>query len=404
MMRKTRRTAKRQNKKSIAKSEKNLLSEKQQEFWRSCNHRWNVKSGAVRSGKSYMDYYLIPKRIIEGKGKEGLNVILGNTRGTIKRNIIMPMQTMYGEKRISDIKSDNTCRMFGETVYCLGADKINMVDRLRGSSIKYCYGDEIVTWHPDVFEMLKSRLDKSYSRFDGACNPDSPQHWFHEFLQSGADIFLQNYTIDDNPFLDKEFVDNLKKEYAGTVLYDRYINGLWVASEGALFTTYPEYTDDETLLRDGIAHIDAAYGGEDYTAFTCGKRIGDKIYIYGRMWRKHVDLVMDTCIREAGRLMCAPIMTETNADKGYLAKEIIRRGYSAKTYNESMNKYLKISTFLRKWWSNIVFLDGTDKAYIAQIMAYNESAEHDDSPDSCANIARYFDKRGADDYVSPFGG
>ena len=383
---------------------KPILSPKQREFWRNCNHRWNIKSGAVRSGKSYMDYYLIPKRIRDGKGKEGLNVILGNTRGTIKRNIIMPMQTMYGEKRVSDIKSDNTCRMFGETVYCLGADKINMVDRLRGSSIKYCYGDEIVTWHPDVFEMLKSRLDKYYSRFDGACNPDSPQHWFYEFLQSDADIYLQNYTIDDNPYLDPAFVENLKKEYAGTILYDRYINGLWVASEGALFTTYPEYTDDATLLRDGIAHIDAAYGGEDYTAFTCAKRQGDRIYVYGRVWRKHVDLVLDTCIREATRLMCAPILTESNADKGYLAKEIIRRNYSARTYNEAMNKYLKISTFLRKWWSNIVFLDGTDKAYIAQIMSYNEAAEHDDCPDSLANIARYYDKRNTEDYISPFGG
>ena len=383
---------------------KPILSPKQREFWRECTHRWNVKSGAVRSGKSYMDYYLIPKRILDAKGKEGLNVILGNTRGTIKRNVIMPMQTMYGEKRVSDIKSDNTCRMFGETVYCLGADKINMVDRLRGSSIKYCYGDEIVTWHPDVFEMLKSRLDKYYSRFDGACNPDSPQHWFYEFLQSDADIYLQNYTIDDNPYLDPVFVENLKKEYAGTVLYDRYINGLWVASEGALFTTYPEYTDDVTLLRDGIAHIDAAYGGEDYTAFTCAKRQGDKIYVYGRVWRKHVDLVLDTCIREATRLMCAPILTESNADKGYLAKEIIRRNYSARTYNEAMNKYLKISTFLRKWWSNIVFLDGTDKSYISQIMSYNETAEHDDCPDSLANIARYYDKRSTEDYLSPFGG
>jgi hypothetical protein len=177
-----------------------------------------------------------------------------------------------------------------------------------------------------------------------------------------------------------------------------------VASEGALFTTYPEYTDDVTLLRDGIAHIDAAYGGEDYTAFTCAKRQGDKIYVYGRVWRKHVDLVLDTCIREASRLMCAPILAESNADKGYLAKEIIRRNYSARTYNEAMNKYLKISTFLRKWWSNIVFLDGTDKAYISQIMSYNEAAEHDDCPDSLANIARYYDKRNTEDYISPFGG
>ena len=382
-----------------------ILSSKQREYWvKSKGHRYGVKSGATRSGKTYMDYFLIPKRIYDRRGLDGLTVILGNTKGTLQRNIIIPMQKRFGLKRVSDIRSDNTATMFGEKVYCLGADKANMVDRIRGSSIKYCYGDEIVTWSKEVFDMLKSRLDQPYSQFDGACNPDSPQHWFYEFLQSDSDIYLQNYTLDDNPFLDPIVKENIKRDYAGTVLYDRYVRGLWVASEGALFTTYPEYTDDVTLLRDGIAHIDAAYGGEDYTAFTCAKRQGDKIFVYGRVWRKHVDLVLDTCIREATRLMCAPILTESNADKGYLAKEIIRRNYSSRTYNESMNKYLKISTFLRKWWSNIVFLDGTDKAYISQIMSYNEAAEHDDCPDSLANIARYYDKRNTEDYISPFGG
>lgn len=369
------------------------LSDKQRDFFRNCHHRWNIKTGATRSGKTYMDYYLIQRRVGEMRGKDGLNVILGNTRETIRRNILIPMQEIYGN-RVGSIRADNSCMMFGERVFCLGADNANHVDRLRGSSIKYCYGDEVVTWHPDVFDMLKSRLDKPYSVFDGTCNPDSPQHWFYEFLQSDADIYQQSYTIDDNPYLDPEFVANLKKEYAGTVLYDRYINGLWVAAEGALFTTYPSYTDDVTVFRDGIAHIDAAYGGEDNTAFTCGKRLGDTIYLYGRLWHKHVDTVIDTCIREAKWLLCAPINCESNADKGYLAKEINERGYSARSYNEYENKHLKISSFLRKWWGNIVFLDGTDKAYIAQILSYTEDAEHDDAPDSAACVCRYYDRRG----------
>lgn len=379
-------------------------SSKQIEFWHNCNHRWNIKTGATRSGKTYMDYFLIPRRLLAGDGKDGLNVILGNTRETVRRNIILPMQEMYGARRISNIHSDNSCMMFGQRVFILGADNANHVDRLRGSSIKYCYGDEVVTWHPDVFDMLKSRLDKPYSVFDGTCNPDSPQHWFYEFLQSDADIYQQAYTIDDNPYLDAEFVENLKREYAGTVLYDRYINGLWVAAEGALFTTYPKYTDDASLLRDGVAHIDAAYGGADYTAFTCGKRLGDSLYLYGRLWAKHVDLCMDTCISEAKRLLCAPIMMESNADKGYLAKEVQRRNYSARTYNEDMNKHLKISTFLRKWWGNVVFLEGTDKSYIAQILSYTQDAEHDDAPDSAACVARYYDRKSGQGYNSPFGG
>lgn len=178
-----------------------------------------------------------------------------------------------------------------------------------------------------------------------------------------------------------------------------------IAAEDALFADQPTFFSDPGILRDGVAHIDAAYDGEDYTAFTCGKRVGDKIYMYGKMWRKHVDTVMGFCISEAQRLMCAPIMCEKNADKGYLGREITRAGYQASLYTEKENKYVKISTFLRKWWKDIVWLDGTDPEYINQILSYTEDAEHDDAPDSAAVLCRYFDRRGTGKpYQSLYGG
>lgn len=165
-----------------------------------------------------------------------------------------------------------------------------------------------------------------------------------------------------------------------------------IAAENALFDTPPRWTRDAGLLRDGVAHIDAAYGGEDYTALTCGKRVGDTLYVYGRLWRTHVDTVMDAALTECGRLMCAPIYCETNGDKGYLGRELRRRGGLVRLYAEKMNKYAKISSFLRKWWKHIVFLEGTDKAYIDQIMDYTEDAEHDDAPDSAACVCRILDR------------
>jgi hypothetical protein len=165
-----------------------------------------------------------------------------------------------------------------------------------------------------------------------------------------------------------------------------------IAAENALFDIHPGHTDNPALLRDGIAHIDAAYGGEDYTALTCAKRRGDTLYLYGRLWRAHVDTVLDAALTECQRLQCAPVYCESNGDKGYLGKEIRNRGQEARIYAEYQNKYLKISTYLRKWWRNIVFLDGTDRAYIAQIMDYTEDAEHDDAPDSAAVACRLLDK------------
>lgn len=238
------------------------FSPMQEEYFRNATHRWNVKSGATRSGKTYMDYYLIPKRIRAVAGKSGLVVLLGNTKGTLQRNIIDPLQLIWGERLVSSIRSDNTAVLFGEKCYCLGADKINQVDRLRGSSIKYCYGDEVVTWHEDVFSMLKSRLDREYSIFDGTCNPEGADHWFKEFLDSNADIYCQNYTIYDNPFNPPEFVRNLEKEYDGTVYFDRYIKGLWVNAEGLVYPMWNGQLvlEDYTPSGWGEWYISGDYG------------------------------------------------------------------------------------------------------------------------------------------------
>lgn len=251
------------------------FSIKQKEYFAHANRRWNVKAGATRSGKTYMDYFLIPKRIRAAAGPDGLTVLLGNTKGTLTRNIIEPLRNIWGGDLVSGISSDNTAQLFGEKVYCLGADKITAVDRLRGSSIKYCYGDEVVTWHEDVFSMLKSRLDKPYSKFDGTCNPEGKNHWFKKFLDSDADIFLQNYTIDDNPFLDPGIVANLKDEYKGTVYYDRYIKGLWVNAEGLIYRAFCD--DPERFVIDDINGPDLAFasvgvdfgGGKSAHAFNC---------------------------------------------------------------------------------------------------------------------------------------
>lgn len=166
-----------------------------------------------------------------------------------------------------------------------------------------------------------------------------------------------------------------------------------IASEDALFATPPRFQPDAALLRDGIAHIDAAYGGEDFTALTCGRRVGGTLYLYGRLWHGHVDACLDAIMAECERVLCVPVYCETNGDKGYLARELRRRGMATRPYQENQNKYLKISTFLRKWWGNIVFLDGTDKDYIAQIMDYTDHAEHDDAPDSAACVCRILDRR-----------
>ena len=157
------------------------LTKLQKEYLLSCNHRWNVKTGATGSGKSWIDYaVVIPKRILACRG-QGAIVMLGNTRGTLSRNILDPMREIWGESLVSGIHSDSTAILFGRRVHVLGADNKKHVARIQGMTIEYAYGDEITTWSEEVFQMLKSRLRCEHSYFDGTCNPDSPMHWFKTF-------------------------------------------------------------------------------------------------------------------------------------------------------------------------------------------------------------------------------
>lgn len=232
------------------------LTNKQQEYLNNCKRRWNVKTGATGSGKSYVDIAVtIPKRILAAKG-EGLIVLLGNTKGTLERNILSPMRDLY-PGLVGNISSDNTVQLFGKKAYALGADNKKHVARIQGATFEYCYGDEVTTWNEEVFQMLKSRLRCEHSHFDGTCNPDNPRHWFKGFLESDADVYQQSYQIEDG-VLPENVVAELKKEYAGTVYYNRYILGEWAAAEGVI---YRAFADDPERFIIEPATVDFSQAG-----------------------------------------------------------------------------------------------------------------------------------------------
>ena len=257
--------------------------------------------------------------------------------------------------------------------------------------------DDIVNTDDRVSKAERERIIRVYDELQNIRNPggriiNTGTPWHPEDAISQRMPNVQRFDCYTTGLLTPEKIEQLRQSMEPSLFAANY-ELQHIASGNALFSTRPPMTADEALIHNGIAHIDAAYGGEDYTAFTCGKRDGDTIYLYGKMWQKHVDTVLDAILTDCDRLMCQPIHVENNADKGYLFRELRRRGYSSHVYPEKMNKYYKISTFLRKWWGNVVFLDGTDPAYINMIMDYNEEAAHDDAPDSAACICRALDRR-----------
>lgn len=182
-----------------------------------------------------------------------------------------------------------------------------------------------------------------------------------------------------------------------------------ISDDSVIFTS-PKTGADPALVEQGDAHIDAAYGGDDYTALTIcrkGRMIkgyeynGAPVYddrlcyfIYGRLWHKHIDDVEDEIIAIRQKFAAGRIYCEDNGDKGYLAKSLRKKGERVVTYHESMNKHIKITSYLKAEWNNVYFVEGTDKEYIDQICDYNENAEHDDAPDSAACMIRQLWNKG----------
>jgi hypothetical protein len=165
-----------------------------------------------------------------------------------------------------------------------------------------------------------------------------------------------------------------------------------IADTNAMFKE-PKFISDERLIYGGMAHIDAAYDGEDSTAFTAFKRQPDGSLVgIGKIWRKHVDDCLPEIKAIHHRLLLGSVACEKNADKGYLAKELAAQGLLPFLYSETTNKFVKISTYLRREWDNIRWLEETDPDYINQILDYSEFAEHDDAPDSAASLIRRMEK------------
>ena len=210
------------------------------------------------------------------------------------------------------------------------------------------------------------------------------------------------YTWKDTGLISEEEIQEIRESMSPSLFSANY-ELRHIASEDVIFQN-PVFSDDDTSLYNAtFCHIDASYGGEDYTAFSIVKKHTGKYYVLGRLWSKAVDECTDEIIALRQKYLVGKIACETNGDKGYLAKALREKGERVLTYHEDTNKYIKIVTHLKADWKDVVFVKGTDQAYIDQILDYNEYAEHDDAPDSLACMIRLLHPRKDDGAVSGFG-
>lgn len=390
------------------------LTKFQHNYLQECNHRWNFKIGATGSGKSWLDYSVtIPKRAFALQGK-GLAVLLGNTQGTLERNILDPMRNIWGDELVGFIRSDNTVDLFGHRFYALGADNKKRVEKIQGATIEYCYGDEVTTWNQEVFEMLKSRLRTDHSFFDGTANPANPQHWLKAFIDSDADIYCQQYTIDDG-CLPPEVIEELKKEYAGTFRYNRYILGQWAIAEGLVYDMFNPDIAIRHEETEGAIYVSCDYGIQNATTFLVWQKTKPdkdgkthwhckKEYYYsGRDQQKQktvTELVdgLESLLQRYTDDEEIPEKIIVDPSASALIVELRRRGYSVqKANNDVLDGIADVSTLL---YSNLLTFEPSCKHTINEfaVYAWDQKAGEggSDKPikenDHCMDAVRYFVK------------
>lgn len=252
--------------------------------------------------------------------------------------------------------------------------------------------DDIVNVNDRISQAERERTKIAYQELQNIKNRGG------RFINTGTPWHKEDcFTLMPNPvkydcystgLLSKEQIDNLKLHMSPSLFAANY-ELKHIAAEDVIFTE-PQIGASQETIRDGIAHLDSAFYGEDYTAFSIMTHHDGKYYLFGKIWRKHVEDCYPQILDLYNQHMCGKLYTELNADKGMVARDLKNAGIRTVPYSENTNKHIKIVTYLKAVWADLVFVEGTDPEYIEQICDYNENAEHDDAPDSAACLARLY--------------
>jgi PBSX family phage terminase large subunit len=220
-------------------NKKKILTDKQARAIRESNARINILHGAMRSGKTVGALWRWIKFI--GNSPDGDLIMIGKSIGSLYRNMIRPLQELLGSQMFYS-SGKHEVDIWDKKIFCFGAFDESSEGILRGLTAAGALGDEVTLWPKSFFYTMLSRLSVKGAKFFGTTNTDSPYHYLKtEFLdRTGLDLYQLQFKLEDNADnLPPEYIENLKKEFIG-LWYKRFIDGLWVAAEGAIYDFWDE--------------------------------------------------------------------------------------------------------------------------------------------------------------------
>jgi len=261
---------------------------KQRDFCLRSDSRVNVAHGAVRSAKTVGCNVRWLRTVLEAPA--GVNLLMtGRTLGALERNVLQPIGRLIGPQNFDYKRSLKVCTIYGRPILCEGANDEAAYTKIAGLTLHSAYVDEGSLCPESFYNMLISRLSEEGAQLFLTTNPGPPAHYLKQkWLDREDELDLKSwhFTLEDNPWLDPKYVEELKRQFGppSSLFYQRYILGRWVMAEGAVFA---HFNRDLHVVRsppDGpmkalIVGID--YGQTHPTAFVKIGRWGDTWYVFG---------------------------------------------------------------------------------------------------------------------------
>lgn len=253
-----------------------LITTKQRQFLLEPFSRINLLEGSVRSGKTYIS--LIKWAMFVRSRPQGeLFMMVGKTREALQFNCVGLLEDLAGADFKCNARS-NVGYLYGREIRLLGANDEKAASKIKGSTLAGAYIDELSEIPESFYKMTLSRLSVSGAVLLATTNPDSPNNYVFTDIIENEDISRKcwKFLLDDNTFLPKEYIENIKKEYTG-VFFERYILGNWVIAEGLV---YPDY--DNTVKTEPREYTEYAvsmdYGTQNPTVMLLWGRHGGTWY------------------------------------------------------------------------------------------------------------------------------
>lgn len=251
-----------------------LFSSKALDFLDNSDAFINICHGSVRSSKTVTTNVRWLQFIADSSHDEFL--MTGKTRDTLERNVTRDLIKMIHGKLPYDYnKGEGYLDIGDKRIWLVGFNDEGATDKIRGMTVGGWYSDETATAPESSIKMAINRCSLDGAQMFWTMNPDSPYHYIYReyitstnLLEKGI-VKVWHFTLEDNLNLSPDYVEQLKLIYSGSQLqYKRYILGLWVIAEGAI---YDAFVESENTFRNSPQideiNICCDYGVSTVTTF-----------------------------------------------------------------------------------------------------------------------------------------